>query len=89
MADMEPSDVGEAAAIPSPEDVAAPVQFRRRRWPTVLAIVLTVFVVAVVILYKWNVGYYALTPGDATPVAPFITIRSPGPSSSLTSTRPS
>jgi PDZ domain-containing protein len=74
MADMEPSDVGEAAAIPSPEDVAAPVQFRRRRWPTVLAIVLTVFVVAVVILYKWNVGYYALTPGDATPVAPFITV---------------
>ena len=71
---MDTSDVGEAAAIPSPEDVAAPVRFRRRRWHTVLVVVLVVIVAAVVILSRWNVGYYALTPGDATPVASFITV---------------
>jgi PDZ domain-containing protein len=74
MADMDTSDVGEAAAIPSPEDVAAPVRFRRRRWHTVLVVVLVVLVAAVVILSRWSVGYYALTPGDATPVASFITV---------------
>jgi Lon-like protease len=78
MADMDTSDVGEAAAIPPPEDVAAPapVRVRRghRRWHTVLVVVLVVIVAAVVILSRWNVGYYALTPGDATPVAPFITV---------------
>jgi PDZ domain-containing protein len=74
MADMDTSDVGEAAAIPSPDDVAAPVRFRRRRWHTVLVVVLVVLVVAAVILSRWSVGYYALTPGDATPVASFITV---------------
>jgi Lon-like protease len=76
MADMDTSDVGEAAAIPPPEDVAAPVRVRRgrRRWHTVLVVVLVVIVAAVVILSRWNVGYYALTPGDATPVASFITV---------------
>jgi Lon-like protease len=76
MADMDTSDVGEAAAIPPPEDVAAPVRLRRghRRWHTVLVVVLVVLVAAVVILSRWNVGYYALTPGDATPVASFITV---------------
>jgi Lon-like protease len=74
MADMDTSDVGEAAAIPSPEDVAAPVRLRRRRWPTVLMVVFTVLVVAVAVLLRWNVGYYALTPGNAAPVAPFIKV---------------
>jgi PDZ domain-containing protein len=74
MADMDTSDAGEAAAIPSPEDVAAPVRFRRRRWHTVLVAVLVVIVAAAVILSRWNVGYYALTPGDATPVASFIKV---------------
>ena len=68
---MDTSDFGEAAAIPSPADVAAPVRFRRRRWHTVLVVVLVVIVAAVIILSRWNVGYYALTPGDATPVASF------------------
>jgi PDZ domain-containing protein len=74
MADMDTSDIGEAAAIPSPEDVAAPVRFRRRRWHTVLVVILVVIVAAVVILGRWNVGYYALTPGDAAPVASFIKV---------------
>jgi PDZ domain-containing protein len=74
MADMEPRDVGEAAAIPSPEDVAAPVRVRRRRGPSIITIVLCVIVLAAVILSRWNVGYYALTPGDAAPVAPFIKV---------------
>ena len=71
---MDTSDVGEAAAIPSPEEVAAPVRFRRRRWHTVIVVVLVVLVAAAVILSRWSVGYYALTPGDATPVASFITV---------------
>ena len=29
---------------------------------------------AVLILSRWNVNYYALTPGDATPVASFIKV---------------
>jgi PDZ domain-containing protein len=71
---MDTNDSGEAAAIPSPADVAAPVRFRRRRWHTVLVVLLVVIVAAVIILSRWNVGYYALTPGDATPVAPFIDV---------------
>jgi Lon-like protease len=74
MADMNTSDAGEAAAIPSPEDVPPPPRRRRRRWHTVLVVVLVVLVAAVVIASRWNVGYYALTPGDATPVASFITV---------------
>ena len=74
MADMDTSDAGEAAAIPSPADFAAPARLRRRRWHTVLVVVLVVIVVAVVILGRWSVGYYALTPGDATPVASFIKV---------------
>jgi PDZ domain-containing protein len=74
MTDMDTNDSGEAAAIPSPADVAAPVRFRRRRWHTVLVVLLVVIVAAVIILSRWNVGYYALTPGDATPVAPFIDV---------------
>jgi PDZ domain-containing protein len=76
MADMDTSDAGEAAAIPSPEHVAAPVRVRRRRWPTVLLVLLVVIVAAVVILSRWSVNYYALTPGDATPVASFIKVPS-------------
>ena len=26
------------------------------------------------VLSRWNVDYYALTPGDASPVASFITV---------------
>ena len=26
------------------------------------------------VLERWNVNYYAITPGDASPVAPFITV---------------
>ena len=78
MTDMDTSDAGEAAAIPSPQDVAAPVRGRhrrrRRRWPTVLLIVLILLVAATLVLGRRTVGYYALTPGDATPVASFIKV---------------
>ena len=78
MTDMDTSDAGEAAAIPSPEDVAAPVRGRhrrrRRRWPKVLLVFVGLLVVAALILERWSVGYYALTPGDATPVASFIKV---------------
>jgi Lon-like protease len=52
---------------------AGPV-LRRRRWPVVLIIVLIVLVVAVFGLSRWNVNYYALTPGDAVPVTPYIEV---------------
>jgi Lon-like protease len=78
MTDMDTSDAGEAAAIPSPADVAAPARGRhrrrRRRWPTVLLVIAILLVAAALILERWNVGYYALTPGDATPVASFIKV---------------
>jgi PDZ domain-containing protein len=78
MTDMDTSDAGEAAAIPSPADVAAPTRGRhrrrRRRWPTVLLVVLILLVAATLVLGRRTVGYYALTPGDATPVASFIKV---------------
>ena len=73
---MDMSDAGEAAVIPTSHHAAAPVRVRRRRWHTVLLAVLVVILAAVVILGRWSVGYYALTPGDATPVASFITVPS-------------
>jgi PDZ domain-containing protein len=47
---------------------------RRRRWPTVLVVVLLVVVVTGWGLTRWNVNYYALTPGDAIPVTPYIEV---------------
>jgi PDZ domain-containing protein len=81
MTDMDTSDAGEAAAIPPPADAAAPARRGRRRhhrrrrlWPTILLVIVILLVAAALILERWNVGYYALTPGDATPVASFIKV---------------
>jgi PDZ domain-containing protein len=72
MADRDTSAAGEAEAIPPQATVAAP----RKTWRHRLSLALLVFVVlvgiAVVVLQRWSVNYYALTPGDATPVASFI-----------------
>jgi PDZ domain-containing protein len=76
MADITTSAAGEAEAIPPPETFAVPGRARRRRWPFVFAVVVIVIAVTLVILGRWQVGYYALTPGDAQPVAPFITVPS-------------
>ena len=47
----------------------------RRRGPVVLFIVLVVILTATVVLGKINTNDYALTPGDATPVAPLVKIK--------------
>jgi PDZ domain-containing protein len=73
MADRESTATGEAAAIPPPAWFAAPPR-RRRRWPKVFGALVVVILVAVVVLGRWNVNDYALSPGDATPVASFITV---------------
>jgi PDZ domain-containing protein len=47
---------------------------RRRRWPIVFTLVVALLIVATVILGHWNVNDYAITPGDASPVASFIKV---------------
>jgi Lon-like protease len=74
MADMDITAAGEAEAIPSPARFAAPGRRRRRRWPQVFAALAALILVAVLILGRWSVNDYALSPGDATPVASFISV---------------
>jgi PDZ domain-containing protein len=74
MGDITTSTAGEAEAIPPPEMFAAPGR-RRRRWPFFVVIGFVVVIgITAIVLERWPVGYYALTPGDATPVASFITV---------------
>jgi Lon-like protease len=82
MADIDTSDAGEATAIPSTTGADAPglppppppPPRRRRRWPIVFAVVVVVVAATSWVLGQWSVNYYAITPGDATPVAPFIDV---------------
>jgi PDZ domain-containing protein len=74
MTDMDMSAAGEAGTIPPPWNVAAPRRHHRRRWPTIVVIVVVVLGAATLILGHKSVNYYALTPGDATPVGQFITV---------------
>jgi PDZ domain-containing protein len=75
MSDIDATADGEAAAIPSHGGFGAPPGRRRRkRWP-ILVVVLVVLIVGTPwVLGRWNVNYYAITPGDATPVASFIQV---------------
>jgi Lon-like protease len=74
MADMTTNAAGEAEVIPSRSSPGAPESFRRRRWPLVFTVIVIVLLLAVWVASRWNVGYYAISPGDATPVAPFISV---------------
>jgi PDZ domain-containing protein len=80
MGDITTSAAGDAEAIPPPPAFAAPGRHRhrrrhRRRWPYFVVIgLLAVIVITADVLDHWPVGYYALTPGDATPVASFISV---------------
>ncbi len=74
MADIDTTDAGEAATIPSPAAPAAPRRARPRRWPNVLLVLVAVIGAVTVVLGRWHVNYIALTPGDAQPVAPLIKV---------------
>ncbi len=73
---MTTNTAGEAEVIPSRSSLHAPPPMRRRRWPFVLASVAALLVAATLVLGRWNVDYYALSPGDASPVTSFITVPS-------------
>jgi PDZ domain-containing protein len=65
------SDAGpDAAGVPPPPPPSS--ARRRRRWPTVFGVVVVLLVAAVVIAGHISVNDYVITPGDASPVAPYI-----------------
>jgi PDZ domain-containing protein len=76
MTDVDTTAAGEAGAIPPPPGRAGHARPRRGFRAFVVAFVVVVVVLAVVWwgLGLWTVNYYAITPGDATPVASFITV---------------
>jgi PDZ domain-containing protein len=84
MSEPDATADGDAAATPTSSDAgpdagdaALPptVPTRRRRlWPRVLAGLVVLVVVATLVAARTSVDYYALTPGDATPVAPYIDV---------------
>jgi Lon-like protease len=73
MTDGDTTETGDAGAIPHHLGPGAPTR-RRRRWPWALLVVVIVLTVVWWGLGLWSVNYYAITPGDATPVASFITV---------------
>ena len=73
---MTTDAAGEAEVIPSRSSATAPEPARRRRWPIVFTVFVVLVVLATWVLSRWNVNYYAISPGDATPVASFITVPS-------------
>jgi PDZ domain-containing protein len=76
MADITTNAAGEAEVIPPRSSRGAPPRVRRRRWPIVLMSVAALLVAATLVLSRWNVDYYALSPGDASPVTSFIKVPS-------------
>jgi PDZ domain-containing protein len=74
MADITTNAAGEAEVIPPPPSAFAPPLARRRRWPFVLGTFVVLVLLATLVLSRWDVNYYAISPGDATPVASFITV---------------
>ena len=58
---------------PPPAPPAVPTR-RRRIWPTVFTIAAVILLTVVLIADHISVDYYAITPGDATPVSQFIEV---------------
>jgi Lon-like protease len=73
MTDVDTTAAGEAGPVPPDRGPVAPAR-PRRRWPTRLVVVVVVLALVWWGLGAWSVNYYAITPGNATPVAPFITV---------------
>ena len=87
MSDPDATADGGAAATPSLHDAGpaaggtwapppppAPRGRRRRRWPAVFGVAVAVVLIAALVAARVSVNYYVLTPGDASPVAPFIEV---------------
>ena len=83
MSEPDASADGDAAANPTLHDAdpsgagslpPPPVVVRRRKWPIVFGILAAVILVTVLILNRISVNYYAITPGDASPVAQYIEV---------------
>jgi PDZ domain-containing protein len=72
MTDLDHMTAGDAGPfLPSP---VYGVALRRRRWPYVLLVIFAVLLLIWWGLGFWSVNYYVITPGDATPVAPLISV---------------
>jgi len=67
-----PIQVGAADGLPTEVADPQPNTPRRRRWWGWA--VFFVLALAVVVAARWNLNYYALEPGTAQPVQPFITV---------------
>lgn len=52
----------------------APAPLRRRRWPVVVLTVVLLVLVLVLAASRIDLDYYVLTPGDAQPVGPLVTV---------------
>jgi PDZ domain-containing protein len=87
MSEPDASADGEAAANPTlsdpgpgapgalPPPLPAPVvRTGRRTWRRVVLVAVIIVFIGVLIANHISVDYYAITPGDATPVAPFIDV---------------
>jgi len=74
LSDAGPDAAGIGAVdAPGPAPFAPPVR-RRRWWPTVFGIVAVILVAAVLIANHISVNFYVITPGEASPVAPYIEV---------------
>jgi PDZ domain-containing protein len=73
MTDVDTTAAGQAGPVPPHPGSPAPRR-RPRRWPTRLVVAVVLLALVWWGLGAWSVNYYAITPGNATPVAPFITV---------------
>jgi Lon-like protease len=70
---LPPSTAAPPSTLP-PTEPPPPVSARRRIWPVVFTIVVVVVLAAALIAAHTSLNQYVITPGDATPVAPFIEV---------------
>jgi PDZ domain-containing protein len=69
--DARPDGGGASGVQGAPFPAAGPAR-RRRLWPRLVAALVVVLLVAALVAARISINYYVLTPGDATPVAPYI-----------------